>query len=113
MHAGEGGIDGAALDARDFLEGQASVHAEPEDLALLDGELRGGGLDLLSEVAAGSFVGGGEGGGGNGLGAGFVERTVGFFTARLVDDGEGGVVAVADTVVDDDTLFALIESGRR
>lgn len=34
-------------------------------------------------------------------------------TARLVDDGEGGVVAVADTVVDDDTLFALIESGRR
>lgn len=34
-------------------------------------------------------------------------------TARLVDDGAGGIVADSDTVVDDDVLFALIDSGRR
>lgn len=34
-------------------------------------------------------------------------------TARLVDDGSGRLVAEADTVVDDDILFALIDSGRK
>lgn len=42
-----------------------------------------------------------------------VQITPGGRTARLEYDSDGLLVAVSDTVVTDDDLFALIDAGRR
>lgn len=42
-----------------------------------------------------------------------VQITPGGRTARLQHDDEGRLVAHADTVVTDEAMFALIDSGRR
>lgn len=42
-----------------------------------------------------------------------VQVTPGGRTARLQHDVEGRLVAVSDTVVTDEDVFALIDSGRR
>lgn len=42
-----------------------------------------------------------------------VQLTPGGRTARLVRDEDGRLVAVSDTVVTDDEVFALIDAGRR
>lgn len=34
-------------------------------------------------------------------------------TARLIRDAEGRLVATGDTTIDDDTVFTLIDAGRR
>lgn len=34
-------------------------------------------------------------------------------TARLVRDADGRLVATGDTTIDDDTVFTLIDAGRR
>lgn len=34
-------------------------------------------------------------------------------TARLVRDADGRLVATGDTTIDDDTVFSLIDAGRR
>jgi len=34
-------------------------------------------------------------------------------TARLVESGDGGLVAESETVIDDDIVFGLIDAGRR
>ena len=44
---------------------------------------------------------------------GGVQLTPGGRTARLERDADGRLVAVSDTVVTDDVLFALIDAGRR
>lgn len=44
---------------------------------------------------------------------GGVQVTPGGRTARLERDDDGRLVATSDTVVTDDDLFALIDSGRR
>ena len=44
---------------------------------------------------------------------GGVQLTRGGRTARLERDADGRLVAVSDTVVTDDVLFALIDAGRR
>lgn len=44
---------------------------------------------------------------------GGVQLTPGGRTARLERDTDGRLVAVSDTVVTDDALFALIDAGRR
>jgi len=44
---------------------------------------------------------------------GGVQLTPGGRTARLERDADGRLVAVSDTVVTDDALFALIDAGRR
>ncbi|MFD4420773.1 AbrB/MazE/SpoVT family DNA-binding domain-containing protein [Agromyces sp. NPDC058484] len=42
-----------------------------------------------------------------------VQVTPGGRTARLRRDSEGRLVAVSETIVTDDDLFALIDAGRR
>jgi hypothetical protein len=93
LHAGEGGIDGGALEAGDFLEGQAGIHAQPEDFALFEREGVDGGLDLAAEVAspasrAGERVAAGivSPRGDAAVGEGGVEGAVGFFAPGLVND---------------------------
>ena len=44
---------------------------------------------------------------------GGVQLTPGGRTARLERNADGHLVAVSDTVVTDDVLFALIDAGRR
>lgn len=44
---------------------------------------------------------------------GGVQLTPGGRTARLRRDDDGRLVAVSETVVTDDDMFALIDSGRR
>ena len=44
---------------------------------------------------------------------GSVQITVGGRTARLQRDDEGRLVAVSDTIVTDESMFAIIDAGRR
>lgn len=42
-----------------------------------------------------------------------IQITVGGRTARLAENDSGRLVAESSTVVDDDAMYALIDSGRR